>query len=442
MSLVLLVYPSALQAPSLLNQIESFLGSGVKYLPLGIAGLVVWALWLYRVIMSAVARPIVSDFRAQTSVIVPSYHEDPEILMRCLASWLEQEPSEIIIVLDVLDTDAYSRIRALGNPTVHPILFHHVGKRSALGVGIRRAAHEILVLVDSDTSWQPGLLENVQMPFEDPLVGGVGTQQNVYQRNSSLWRIIADWLVNLRYYNYVPAMGRVGAVPCLSGRTAAYRRSAVLPVLENLENEFFFGRRCISGDDGRLTWLVLASGYKTVHQSSARALSMFPANFSAFIKQRVRWSRNSYRAYLTAIGRGWVWRVPFVTKITVLQILLTPITMGLTLWYLLFGRLDFSTVGIAFTVGFLLAGRAIRGASDIKRHPLDFFLLPILALTVIIIALPIKVYAFLTMNKQGWLTRHADTIGGDGQTASTLNETTPSHETTPHESTLTETATS
>jgi hyaluronan synthase len=232
--------------------------------------------------------------------------------------------------------------------------------------------------------------------------------------------MIADWLVTLRYYNYVPAMGRVGAVPCLSGRTAAYRRSAVLPVLDNLENEFFFGRRCISGDDGRLTWLVLASGYKTVHQSSAKALSMFPASFSAFIKQRVRWSRNSYRAYLTAIGRGWVWRVPFVTKITVLQILLTPVTMGLTLWYLIFGRLDFTALGIAFTIGFLLAGRAIRGISDLKRHPWDIFILPILAITVIIVALPIKTYAFFTMNKQGWLTRHADTVGGDGQTASTL----------------------
>ena len=72
-------------------------------------------------------------------------------------------------------------------------------------------------------------------------------------------------------------------------------------MLENLENEFFLGRRCVAGDDGRLTWLVLASGYKTVHQSSARALSMFPDTFRAFVKQRIRWSRNSYRCYLTAV---------------------------------------------------------------------------------------------------------------------------------------------
>src|SRR3954467_13224332 len=121
-------------------------------------------------------------------------------------------------------------------------------------------------------------------------------------------------------------MGAKGPGPCISGPPAVSRRSAVLPVLENLENEFFLGRRCIAGDDGRLTWLVLAAGYRTVHQSSARAISMFPDSFRAFVKQRIRWSRNSYRCYLTALWKGWLWRAPLVSKITVLQILLTPVT--------------------------------------------------------------------------------------------------------------------
>ena len=404
--------------------ITSVIESIAPYFPLAIAGTIVWGLWIYRFILSRLARPIESDFRTTTSVVVPSFHEDPKILMRCLESWRSQNPTEIIIVLDVADLDAYERIVQLGDPRVRPILFHHAGKRSALGVGIREASSELLVLTDSDTSWMPGLLENVQKPFIDPTVGGTSTQQSVYQRDSSLWRRIADWLVNLRYFDYVPAMGRAGAVPCLSGRTAVYRRSAVMPVLDNLENEFFLGRRCISGDDGRLTWLVLASGYRTVHQSSAKALSMFPAGFGAFVKQRVRWSRNSYRAYITAIAKGWLWRVPFITKVTVLQILLTPVTMGLTIFYLIFSRLDVSTWGIVAAAAWLLLGRGIRGFSHLRRHPQDILILPVLALTVIFVALPIKVFAFVTMNRQGWLTRHADTVGGDGQTAKTLRPET------------------
>nr|WP_212753998.1 glycosyltransferase [Nakamurella aerolata] len=392
-----------------------------RWFPIAVAGIVVWALWLYRFILSRRAKPIVTSFRTSTSVVVPSFHEDVPILMRCLGTWLAQNPSEVIIVLDVADTEALQAIQQLNDPRVRPIMFRHAGKRSALGVGIRAARGELLVLTDSDTQWEPELLQNVQMPFADPQVGACSTQQNVYERNTSIWRRIADWLVNLRYYDYVPAMGRAGAVACVSGRTGVYRRSVVLPVLDNLENEFFLGRRCVSGDDGRLTWLVIASGYKTVHQSSAKALSMFPASFRAFVKQRVRWSRNSYRCYLTAVYKGWLWRVPFVTKVTVLQILLTPVTMAITLGYIAFSRIDGTMLSIGMTVGWVLLGRGIRGASHLRRHPLEIFLLPVTALVVIMVALPIKLYAFVTMNKQGWLTRHADRVGGDGQNAASLN---------------------
>ncbi|GAA1799716.1 glycosyltransferase family 2 protein [Planosporangium flavigriseum] len=390
-------------------------------MPLGLAGIFVWALWLYRAVMSRFAKPVVNDFRTTVSVVVPAYREDPDILLECLDTWLAQNPTEIIIVPDVADVEVQQRLAAVRDPRVRVLVFEHRGKRSALGVGIRAATSELIVLVDSDTRWTPGLLDAVQMPFIDPSVGGVGTQQNVYQRTTSVWRRLADWLVNLRYYDYVPAMGKAGGVACLSGRTAAYRRAAVMPVLQNLENEFFLGRRCVAGDDGRLTWLVLSSGYRTVHQSSAHALSMFPSSFRAFVKQRVRWSRNSYRCYLTALWKGWLWRTPLVTKITVLQILLTPVTMGMALGYLLFSRLELTPRGIVLALIWLLVGRGIRGYSHLRRYPKEIVLLPALAVVVIMISLPVKLYAFVTMNKQGWLTRTSNQIGGEGQNAASLS---------------------
>ncbi|MER5582204.1 glycosyltransferase family 2 protein [Streptomyces asoensis] len=391
-----------------------------EVMPLGLAGVFVWALWLSRAVLSRFAKPVVNNYRTTVSVVVPAYREDADILVDCLDTWLAQDPTEVIIVPDVDDTEVLRRLALVEDPRVRVLAFEHRGKRSALGVGIRAATSELVVLVDSDTRWEPGLLAAVQMPFVDPTVGGVGTQQNVYQRRTSVWRRIADWLVNLRYYDYVPAMGRAGAVACLSGRTAAYRRAAIEPVLDNLENEFFLGRRCVAGDDGRLTWLVLASGYKTVHQSSARAMSMFPSSLRAFVKQRVRWSRNSYRCYLTALYKGWLWRVPLVTKITVLQILLTPVTMGMALGYLLFSRLELTGRGVVLVLIWLLVGRGIRGYSHLRRHPQEVLLLPVLALVVIMISLPIKLYAFVTMNKQGWLTRTSDSVGGEGQDSASL----------------------
>jgi hyaluronan synthase len=300
-------------------------------------------------------------------------------------------------------------------------MFAHQGKRSALGVGIRAATAEVVVLTDSDTRWEPGLLAAVQMPFVDPMVGAVGTQQNVFEPDTSVWRRVADWIIDNRYLDYVPATGRAGAVVCVSGRTAAYRRSVMLKVLPQLEHEFFLGRRCIAGDDGRLTWLVLASGFATMHQSTARALSMFPATFRAFCKQRIRWSRNSYRCYLTALWQGWLWRVPAISQLTVFQILLTPVTMGGTLYYVIAAAIHpHVTTALALALIWLFLSRALRSMSHLRRRPADLWLLPLVTAVIILVALPIKTYAFLTMNKQGWLTRRADLVGGEGQNAASL----------------------
>lgn len=207
--------------------------------PIGLVGLISWAVWLARWVLSRRYRPIVNDYRTTTSIVVPSYREDPEVLARCLDTWLREDPDEVVLVVDLADIAVLKRLAEYNDDRVCVIPFRHHGKRSALGVGIRAAHHDIVILVDSDTAWEPGLLAAIQMPFVNPEVGGVGTRQNVFERGSSPWRIVADWLVNTRYLDYVPAQSLGGGVACLSGRTAAYRRSAILPLVSQLEYEYF-----------------------------------------------------------------------------------------------------------------------------------------------------------------------------------------------------------
>ena len=176
----------------------------------------------------------------------------------------------------------------------------------------------------------------------------------------------------------------------------------------------------MAGDDGRLTWLILSAGFRTVYQSSAQAVSMFPNSLVAFFKQRVRWSRNSYRCYLTSIGKGWLWRQPFITQVTVLQVLLTPFSMATALvgvWFALRGP------GLAaglLAVAWVFGGRTIRGFSHLREHPRDLLIAPVVALVVIVVALPVKTWALLTMNTHGWLTRNSDRVGGEGQDQASL----------------------
>jgi cellulose synthase/poly-beta-1,6-N-acetylglucosamine synthase-like glycosyltransferase len=391
-------------------------------IPLGFVGVISWSVWLLRFTLSRVYRPVPPGFTATTSVVVPSYREDPEILDRCVRTWLAENPTEVIVVPDLEDVEVIQRLQhhAQSDPRLVVVPFRHRGKRSALGVGIRQASQEILVLSDSDTQWEPGLLAAVLAPFKNPKVGGVGTRQNAYRPKTSAWRRVADWMIDVRYLDYVRAQSRKGAVACLSGRTVAYRRSVVLPVLEHLENEFFLGRRCVAGDDGRLTWLVLGSGYKTVYQSTARAVSMFPDTGRAFLKQRLRWSRNSYRCYFTAMWKGWLWRQPFICQLSVLQIIFTPLTMGFAVTYLAIWVLHPQQYVAVVAVAWLLLGRAVRGISHLRQRPGDIYLLPLVAIMTIIVALPVKTYAFLTMNTHGWLTRRSDLIGGEAQSAASL----------------------
>jgi cellulose synthase/poly-beta-1,6-N-acetylglucosamine synthase-like glycosyltransferase len=392
-------------------------------LPIGIVGVLSWSVWVIRFTLSRFYRPVSVGFLTTVSVVVPSYREDPEIFKRCLGSWLAEKPTELIVVPDLADQEVIAILRRCDDPCLKVIPFAHQGKRSALGVGIRAATSEIIVLADSDTMWLPGLIENVQAPFADATVGGVGTRQNAYQPKTSVWRRVADWMIDIRYLDYVPSQSRKGAVACLSGRTAAYRGSVIRPLVGHLEYEFFFGKLCNAGDDGRLTWLVLASGYRTVHQSTARTLSMFPDRLGPFLKQRLRWSRNSYRCYLTAMWKGWLWRQPFICQLSVLQVSLTPVTMGIAMTYLVHWFFHPQQWVATIAIGWLLLGRSVRGLSHLRQRPSDFFLLPLVALMTIFIALFVKTYAFLTMNKQGWLTRRSDLIGGEAQGAASLRGT-------------------
>jgi hyaluronan synthase len=94
--------------------------------------------------------------------------------------------------------------------------------------------------------------------------------------------------------------------------------------------------------------------------------------------------------------------------------------MGITMGYLLFSRLETTPHALALCFGWLLIARGIRGYSHLRRHPLDVLILPVTTAVVILIALPIKLYAFFTMNKQGWLTRTAESTGGEGQDEASL----------------------
>src|SRR3954471_5825361 len=108
-------------------------------LPIGVVGVLSWSIWLIRKALSVGYRSTINLFRTTTSVVVPSFREDPDVLERCLESWLAERPTEVIVVLDVEDQETARRLERRADPRLVVLVFPHRGKRSALGVGIRAA---------------------------------------------------------------------------------------------------------------------------------------------------------------------------------------------------------------------------------------------------------------------------------------------------------------
>jgi hyaluronan synthase len=377
------------------------------YLPLGLIGLVRWACWLCRRVPAALYRPVHNDFRASMTVVVPVYQEDPEIFAWAIESWLANQVDEVVLVIDVTDQQC---LQVASRYPVTVVETDVPGKRDALRKGWEAARTDLVALVDSDTIWARDVAAEVCKPFADPAVGGVGTRQNVYNPRGFLQRI-TDMFLDYRYFDENAAQTVMGrAVSCLSGRTAIYRRALLLEISAEFMSETFLGVPCMSGDDKRLTTLVLERGYATYLQRSARVWSTFPDTWRIFFKQRLRWARNTWRSDLRALSRRWVWRKPFLA--------FTMVDKGVSSFTLLLSP-TFMTLGIVRRDWFFVAclacwwwtSRAAKVLPHLRRRPVSFFLIPGLVFVSFVMA-AIKICALLTIRKQRWLTRQVQVENG------------------------------
>jgi cellulose synthase/poly-beta-1,6-N-acetylglucosamine synthase-like glycosyltransferase len=378
------------------------------YVPLGVLGLVRWISWLIRRVPAALYRPYRTSYREPITVVTPVYQEDPDIFRAAIRSWLANDVQEVIAVIDVTDKAA---VRVAKEEDVTVIVTDVPGKRDALRKGWEAASTPLVALVDSDTVWAGDVAERVCEPFADPGVGGVGTRQNVYNP-SSVWQSLADMYLDYRYFDELAAQTMAGeAVSCLSGRTAVYRREVLLAVSDDFMNERFLGVPCNSGEDKRLTMLVLRRGMRTCLQRSARVWSTFPDKPRQFLRQRIRWSRNTWRSDLRSLGQGWVLRRHRFLAFCMVDkaassftLLVSPVYMGLAVSR---GHWAFCAVLAAWW----MVSRSAKLLPHLQRQPRHLLLMPVFIVMSFVMAM-VKIYALATIRRQRWLTRDVAVIGG------------------------------
>jgi cellulose synthase/poly-beta-1,6-N-acetylglucosamine synthase-like glycosyltransferase len=222
------------------------------------------------------------------SILVPAYNEAAgiEATIRSLAA--SRYPEFEIIVIDDGSSDSTADIaRAVDVPGVTVVSQPNGGKASALNNGISRARHDLMVLIDGDTVFEPGTLPALVAAFTSPGIGAVSGNVKVGNRVGLLGR----W--QHLEYSMASAVERrmydeVGAVPCIPGAVGAYRRSALLDV-GGVPGETL-------AEDTDLTMRVQRAGWRVAFAPDARAWTEAPLTLGSLWRQRYRWIYGTLQA--------------------------------------------------------------------------------------------------------------------------------------------------
>lgn len=250
--------------------------------------------------------PTVADVHLpKLTVVVPSYNEGKlvyETLRNIALSHYPRERLEIFVVDDGSVDDTWQHIcRAVRDfgPRIHAQrLPENRGKRHALYEGFKRGTGDVFITVDSDSLIAPDALKAVVSPMVvDPTVGGVaGNVRVLNRRGGFIPRMLAvRYVMTFDYKRASQSMMGGGGVLCCAGALAAYRRSAVMPILDQWLNQTWRGSPARAGEDHAMTNFILRQGLKVQFQRTAQVLTNSPTTYRGLCKMFTRWARSNVR---------------------------------------------------------------------------------------------------------------------------------------------------
>ena len=240
------------------------------------------------------------------TVIVPAYNEGCHVertIKSLLASDYPADKLQIIAINDGSADDTWEYIcrgAAHAPQQVTAInLEKNGGKKHALYVGTMNATGEIIVTVDSDSSVRSDTIRALVSPMcSDPELGAVAGAIRVKTPQQGFITSLLDVLLVFGCEFLRAAQSVTGVVLCTPGALSAYRKSALLPIMDEWLNQTFMNRPALIGEDRALATLILRSNYKILHQSSAKATTCVPTTVKGACKMLLRWTRGDIRENL------------------------------------------------------------------------------------------------------------------------------------------------
>jgi cellulose synthase/poly-beta-1,6-N-acetylglucosamine synthase-like glycosyltransferase len=166
----------------------------------------------------------------------------------------------------------------------------NAGKPAALNAGIRAARHDVLVLVDGDTVFEPATMKALVRPLAEArrsLVGAVSGNTKVGNRRGLLGRwqhieYVIGFNLDRRMFDVLQCM------PTIPGAIGAFRREALVAVGGVSEDTL--------AEDTDLTMAICRAGWRVLYVPEARAWTEAPATMGQLWRQRYRWCYGTMQA--------------------------------------------------------------------------------------------------------------------------------------------------
>jgi len=283
-------------------------------------------------------KPLDAKKPYKVSCLVAVYNEE-KIIEKCVVSICQQtyENKEIIFIDDCSTDDTVKILRRLEKEYPIKVITSEKNgaKKRALCKGALEATGDIIAFTDSDSLWKPDALEKAVEIFRYmPEVGAVSGHCRALNGDDNLITKVQDSWYEGQYAIRKAFESVFGAITCVSGPLAVFRRDAIYNYLPAWENDTFLGQEFRFATDRTLTGFVLGAKYvgeglkkkwstspfltpnypvkeyKIVYTKSARSLTEVPDDFRRVIKQQVRWKKRLVRN--TFFTGRFYWRKPIL----------------------------------------------------------------------------------------------------------------------------------
>ncbi|KAI5246920.1 hypothetical protein E4T47_02360 [Aureobasidium subglaciale] len=324
------------------------------------------------------------------TVIIPTIEGEGENLCRTIKTCLSTYPSEIIVVtIDASIKRAERTAASFNSSKIRILSVAKANKRSQMCAAIPEVTTPITIFADDDVIWPKTILPWILAPFEDDEMGGVGTSQRLMRpKKMTVWSFLGSLYLERRNFDCSACLHIDGGLPCLSGRTVAYRTRLLQDedFTWGFTNETWRNFQLNADDDNFITRWMYKHGWKiSMQYHKACEVQTTLEDGPKYLKQCLRWVRSNWRSNLTSmfVERHY-WRSTPWTTYAVFQTTLTAWAFtDLLLFFSVYKATETLPTGdrektlTAIGIWIFVIAKSIKLYGHWIRYPADILWLPI-----------------------------------------------------------------